>query len=324
MDKIKRNFSFKLRYFLSKKTTRLRYLFKEFKLYRRKYSLSLDKSVKGNTLFFIVDSSVTQTGTADRFKAIVGLYYIAKVNGFDFKIIYEYPFKLQDYFLPNKVDWLSSEDEISYSLKNSRIISLTGFKLLKLNKKIRQYHVYLYKGVDLLEQLKIPNWESVWHELFNELFTMSSHSLDLLKLQPIYGEEYISVHLRFMNALDNVEKGVHNQLNERDKQTLIDNCLSYIKKIEQENCGKKIVVFSDSNTFIKVSLDNNLIVLPGVVGHIVFNTSNEVIEKSFVDFLSIMHSLKVYNVMFSGMQASGFSKYAALAGGCPFVFKQIN
>lgn len=72
----------------------LRYYFRNLHYYWQLYSFKKDREVSGNTLYFIIDPNIKHPGLVDRFKAIVGLFYVAKINGFDFKVIFNHPFKL--------------------------------------------------------------------------------------------------------------------------------------------------------------------------------------------------------------------------------------
>lgn len=80
----------------------LRYYFRNLHYYWQLYSFKKDREVSGNTLYFIIDPNIKHPGLVDRFKAIVGLFYVAKINGFDFKVIFNHPFKLEEYLSVNK------------------------------------------------------------------------------------------------------------------------------------------------------------------------------------------------------------------------------
>ena len=99
-----------------------------------------DKNIEGNTLYFVFDHQQTHPGLADRLKVICCAYYIAKINSFDFKIIFDTPFLLQDYLEPNKINWKGQWDDLSYSFKNARLLAYNGMgKIPHLNNKIKQY-----------------------------------------------------------------------------------------------------------------------------------------------------------------------------------------
>ena len=47
--------------------------------------LSLDKAKKRNILYFVFEPDVPHPGLADRLKAVISLYNIAKNNGYECK-----------------------------------------------------------------------------------------------------------------------------------------------------------------------------------------------------------------------------------------------
>lgn len=152
----------------------LRYYFRNLHYYWQLYSFKKDREVSGNTLYFIIDPNIKHPGLVDRFKAIVGLFYVAKINGFDFKVIFNHPFKLEEYLSVNKYNWIANQSELSYSLQNVRLIPYNGSgKIPRLSKTIKQYHVYCYIGYDIISSNHVLDAESVWRNLFLELFKPS-------------------------------------------------------------------------------------------------------------------------------------------------------
>lgn len=139
----------------------LRYYFRNLHYYWQLYSFKKDREVSGNTLYFIIDPNIKHPGLVDRFKAIVGLFYVAKINGFDFKVIFNHPFKLEEYLSVNKYNWIANQSELSYSLQNVRLIPYNGSgKIPRLSKTIKQYHVYCYIG-NALENFEKDQFNSL-------------------------------------------------------------------------------------------------------------------------------------------------------------------
>ena len=292
-----------------------RYWCRGIKYYRRQYHWTLDKSVQGNTIYFIIDPNISHPGLADRLKAIVGTYYIAQQNGFDFKIIFKHPFHLEDYLGSTHYAEL---DELSYSLKNSRILAYNGGgKVPKLDKSIRQYHVYNYIGYDILETNKIGDYKMLWGELYRQLFQpteLLQKALDSISLTP---NSYVAVHLRFVNALEQFEENQFNFLSQDQKEELIKKCLKGITDIQRQYSNKKIVVFSDSSIFLTRVREElpHCVVLDGEIGHISFSSTDDVVLKTFVDFYEMGRAALVIRVMTAEIYPTVFSYYAALSGG---------
>ena len=45
-------------------------------------------------------------------KAIIDCYNIAKMNGYQFRIVFKIPFRLEDYLLPNEVEWVADDADL--------------------------------------------------------------------------------------------------------------------------------------------------------------------------------------------------------------------
>lgn len=295
----------------------MRYYFRNLHYYWHSYSLKKDREVSGNTLYFIIDPNIKHPGLVDRFKAIVGLFYVAKESGFDFKIIFNHPFRLENYLSVNKYNWIADQSELSYSLQNVRLIAYNGSgKIPKLRKTIKQYHVYCYIGYDIISSNHILNAESVWRNLYLELFKPSQALNECINSCNLEISGYIAVHLRFVNALENFEEDQFNTLTKVRQENLIQRCLKGIKQIIDQNKNTKVVIFSDSKVFLERVKVLPVIVLEGKVGHISFvENSHEVAMKTFVDFYEISNASRVIRILAPEMYNTVFSYYAAVVGG---------
>ena len=282
--------------------------------YVSSYQLQKDLDINGNTVFFVFDKSRKHPGLADRLKAVVCVYYIAKINGYKFKLIFSHPFELHEFFEPNKVDWLPIEGEMSYSLVNTRLMSYMGYGCLPiLNKRIKQYHVYNYIGKNILENNNVEDWKVLWGDCFNELFKPTPLLKKLLDEQRQKENEYIAVHIRFVNSLKYFEDGCNSTLDSDGKANLIDQCLHKLTEIKQINY-LPLLVFSDSGSFLKIAEMNGYSILDGKICHISNTIESESIQKTFLDFLMMARAQIVYSIIGDNLYASAFPKYAALAG----------
>jgi hypothetical protein len=301
--------------YLQTRVNDMRYFVRSCKYYLKWYSWKKDKEATGNTLYFIIDPEIKHPGLSDRYKAIIGCYYIAKQSGFDFKIVFETPFKLSDYLNENEQSWTAGFDELSYSLQNTRIIPYNGGgKVPRLNKKVKQYHVYSYIGYDILETNKIPNYKIEWGKLYNSLFTPKDFIRKEIQATGFEKNAYIAIHLRFVNALEHFEGEQFNTLSEANKEALIVRCLRQIKAIIGKNRGVSVIVFSDSQVFLKRVKELPVHVLDGKIGHVSFENEREVIIKTFLDFYMISSARQIYVIRAPEMYGTVFSYYAALTG----------
>ncbi|MDR3129832.1 MAG: hypothetical protein LBU03_06305 [Tannerellaceae bacterium] len=287
-----------------------------YKYYIKYYSFRKDKEVSGNTVYLIIDPSLKYGGLVDRLNVMVGCYYIAKVNGFEFKIISDPPFRIDDYVEVNGYNWLSEKAALSYNLRNVRVIPyiVRGRGIPRLNKGIKQYHVSFVMGHDILQDNNIPDHGILWGQLYNTLFKPREYILRRMKDTGLQENEYIAVHLRFMNALEHVEDRQFNSLPSEKQEKLIARCFGGISKILAENNTHPVVIFSDSNVFLKLVKVLPVYVLEGKVGHISYNKETEFCAKAFFDFYMISKARKIYAIRAPEMYTGGYSSHAAMVG----------
>ena len=296
-----------------------RYWFRNMKYYCSLYHWKKDKEINGHTVYFIIDKNISHPGLIDRVKAIVGTYYIAKQNGFDFKIIFTNPFFLTDYLTYSSQHWIASEDELSYSIKNTRLIAYNGGgKVPTLKKSVKQYHVYCYIGYDILCENKIENYHVLWKDLYFELFRpvlrLENALQEIGRILP--ENQFIAIHLRFVNALEKFEENQFNFLSQEQKEELILRCFNMIRDVMKKYPNKETVVFSDSAVFQKrVQKELPVTVLPGTIGHVSFTGYESVVLKAFIDFYTMSKAERIVRILGSPMYASAFSYYAAVLGG---------
>jgi len=227
------------------------------------------------------------------------------------------PFLLSDFLEENEINWNATYNDLSFSVKNSRILSYNGEgKIPKLDKKVKQYHVYTYNHESILKSNNIPNFYILWGKLFNSLFKPSMRLVIEIKNTKFEKGKYIAVHFRFVNALDSFEEGYYNSLSKSYSEKLINRCLKILFQLKQEFDGKEILVFSDSQRFVRITQEKGFPTLSGKIGHISFLGDDlNVVLKTFVDFYMIAGAYQVYRAYSPEMYKSGFSYYAALVGG---------
>ena len=61
------------------------------------------------------DGRMDHGGIADRLRGVVSSYDVAKKMGYDFRIFFDHPFRLEDYLVPAKVDWRITKEELCYN-----------------------------------------------------------------------------------------------------------------------------------------------------------------------------------------------------------------
>lgn len=241
--------------------------------------LRLCSAYKKNTFCFVIDPNIKHPGLADRMKAMIDCYNIAKLNGYDFRIVFKAPFRLEDYLQPNAVDWVAEYTDLNYSLIGTRFFNELNFLKedswkgrTKLSKN-KEYHCYSYVGN---RQPKVfPESGYEWSKLYAELFRPSDRLQAAIDQCGYDERSYVAVHLRFVNALENFEKVTcwDNALRtEEEKVALINHCKQGLLKIKEENAGCRILVFSDSKRFLDSLEDIPVEVLDhDNVGHVSYD-----------------------------------------------------
>lgn len=277
------------------------------------FNKGLTKAQNINVFYFIIDPCLKHPGLADTLKAIVSCYYIAKKNNYKFKIIYKTPFYLNTYLEENKIKWNADINELEYSIYNTKFFNYTGNKIPQLKENC-QYHCYNYIGKDIFwheeEHIKI------WFNLYNELFKPSNLIIKALKKLDFIDKEYVTVHLRFVNLLENFEKGDKSKLSIKEKEILIQKCKQQIFKIKEHHTKIPIVVLSDSATFLNEIKDLPVIILDASnISHICHSNNKNSILKTFIDFHIMINAKYNYKIRGCGLYNTAFSSYAAYSGG---------
>lgn len=294
------------------------------KMHYQKSGASDDKSV-----VFTCNGWIWHGGLADRLKGIIAVYNWCKCNGRSFKINFVDPFRLQDYLVPNQVEWIPRD--IVYNKKYScpkvclveprtlcrKDVFSRRKELMKqwmddnLSERNRQLHVYT----------NIKDEDADFSQCFHELFRPNDVLLQELKYHKHQMDgDYISISFRFTTLLGDFTDCVGEPLPEQERESLIVRSVKAIESIaSMAPKHKYILVTSDSVMFLlRAQCISNVYVIPGEVGHIDYKAKNEVNRKTFLDFLMIADAKKVYLAKGPGMYQSAFAQTASLVNKKPF------
>lgn len=152
------------------------------------------------TVFIMFDGTVYNTGLADKLRAITSVYYWTKKNGYDFRILFNYPFDLQDHLIPSRYNWVVNRNSIVYCEKYAvpkALISFNGIFGEKKNIELHKYYLdsFLKEGEKQIHlYTNTYCYEEYFRECFHELF---KPSLELKKELDYFskeiGDNYISI-----------------------------------------------------------------------------------------------------------------------------------
>lgn len=277
--------------------------------YRLKYGFR--HAHKINVLYFVFEPQKKHPGLADRLKAVISMYNLAKANGYAFKLYFETPFKLSDYLKP-KFDWELSLEELEYSIFDTKIISETNWRKFVNLKPDCQYHCYRYSGNELPRRFEDSGYR--WFDLFHEMFEPSDELNRAYNSLGISAKPYIAIHLRFVNALEKFESTYFdNHLRTQvERDNLICRCIKGIIKIMENNKGMDVYVFSDSKVFLNSLKDLPVKTLDSSsIGHVSETEIREQHLKTFLDLYVMSKSDCVYRIV--APELFNHSYYAVLA-----------
>jgi hypothetical protein len=110
-------------------------------------------------------------------------------------------------------------------------------------------------------------------------------------------------------------------LPDNEKKNLVHKCLVLLEKIYKENDYGKVLVTSDSASFLEEAKRLDFVyVIPGKISHIDSrHTDYKTHLKLFLDYFMLSFSKKIYLVVEDGMYMSGFSYRVALHNNIPFI-----
>ena len=122
-----------------------------------------------NTFYMVFEPWRGHPGLADRMKAILSTYNLAKSSGYNYKLFFETPFKLSEYLTPKK-NLIATLDELEYSIFDTKLFNERSYRVPKKLKPNKQYHCYQYSG-NLMPRI-FPDSGEKWCNLFQELFAL--------------------------------------------------------------------------------------------------------------------------------------------------------
>lgn len=270
-----------------------------------------------------VDGRGYHGGMTDRFKGAISWWHYCNKKGLKFKLLYNYPFNLTDYVIPNEYDWVIEEKDIPDSILTTRIFYARGENGRRLERLKTNKNIWYYGNIDLGSSLGWAPYTEDWGKAFKKLFKPSpllEKHIDVCRSE--IKAPYIAVVFRFQNLLGDFNEPYYRKINDdTEREQLINKALEELDKIHVLNKGYSVLVTSDSVNFLKEARKNDYVyVIEGKLCHMEFtdNDSQHTQLKSFLDFFMISKASKVYSVVIGDMYKSDFPVYAAKVGGIPF------
>lgn len=259
-------------------------------------------------------------GLSDRFRGIVSVYQECKRQGVNFRIHFETP-NLIDYLEPNQYDWVIKDEDICYDTKRVYPCTILTYHPLNDKKQLKVQNRILcwflkkdYEQIHIYTNMLSGDYE--YSQLFHELFKPTKELQEQVESHMgILGgvKKYQAVVFRFRQLLGDFREGGET-LPKNERDNYIQQCLTVVERIHQQLPSEKILVTSDSMTFLhKVSQLPYVYTIPGEVVHVGFtyDASKKTYMKSFVDYYVLSYAYKITLVRDKKMYHSGFAYRAA-------------
>lgn len=265
------------------------------------------------------------TGLADRIKGMVSSYILADIYGYKFYTYHNHGFVMQDYLEPNEVDWPIDISQVSMGLNRFKIIWNLR-QLPKLDTTVNEYHTH--RTVDLTQSLPQELAEKyAFHKVFHKLFKPSerlkSMIAEVMNAAKLISNQFVAVHVRFLDFFENVEQLRESAYSRRGTQQEQQEMLASVKKtieiIKETRKVERILLLSDSSTFLSQDFPNYVCILPGKVGHIQAHVGIcDVVDKTFTDMFVMAEAKEIININGTNIYNSDFCRIGALIGNKPF------
>lgn len=313
---------------------RLSYALKRKKFLDKYYSVSEHSKSKESKLqiVYMADGRISPGGLGDRLHGLISLYKYCIENGVEFKANFCSPFRLHDYFLPNKYDWDIEPDALAYDkLKAEPLLVFCTFgkyhgtleQEAAMQYKYFKAKVYAPKQYHVYTNAHFANTPEVYSKLFHELFVPTKPLQDAIDWnKERIGSDYVAVTLRFQNLLGDFKEANFKALPESERQGLIDKVKAKIKELhDTRHPDKKILVTSDSRAFLDNLSDLDFVyTIPGKVVHMTYTPEHDfnLHLKSFVDLMVLADAQKLYLLVTGDMFHSGFAQSASFINNRPY------
>ncbi len=279
------------------------------------------------TVVFMADGRMHHGGLCDRLKGIVSVYSVCKAMGLRFKIHFVSPFCLEEFLVPNEVDWRISPEELSYN-KAEALPLFCGTNgthvempfqrrwfVKNFKRDFRQFHVYT--NADLVGKDR-------YGTLFRELFSLSPDLDAAVKaVKEEIGDKYIAIVCRFQQLLGDFVEGNYEVLSAENQEYLMDKAFAEIEKIyRSQRVQLPVLLTSESVRFLDYATRRAPYIhrVPGELVHMDWSNNGEsrLHLKSFADLIALSGAESIYLLKSPKMYNSGFPRIAAKIGGKPF------
>lgn len=294
---------------------------------KRSYSFASysQGAAKQNTVIAVNDSKSQNGGLCDMLHGIVSSYYVAKLSGSEFRIVFSDPFLLTDYLIPNQIDWKFDEAFLDYHTSRVRCVPMMLGRFHSTWAEERAFHLkYMFRqakhsGVKIFYTNAHLLGENEFSQHFKELFRPSQALQEQIDRHlSCLGREYVGASFRFRNFLGDFKDGDSVPGMPDEQNRLIRKCIDQIELLHRENPTRKIFVTSDSVRFCSALQTLSYVyTIQEQRGHIATHGAASAMS-TFVDLMLLSKSLGNRLYITQDMYRSGFSQTASFIGNIPY------
>ena len=282
----------------------------------------------------IFDGSVSSGGWVDRLRGIVSTFLSCESTGRDYRLYFVSPFRLEDYLVPNEVDWRIHKHDLTFSSSETENVIVDT--LIGDRREKREQREQLMQGLEKSRDKQTHVYTNAafcydddFAAVFRRLFKPSGRLQMAINERRVYTtKKYVTVSARFLNLMgDFNEENYSEPLGVDEREVLLEACKRQVVALRERYPKHKIVVCSDSTTFLKsIRSLKYTYVIPGQVSHIDNDGVHdyEYYEKTFTDFFIISQADKVFLLTGGGLMKSGYPYAAARIGEKPFETIEVD
>ena len=274
----------------------------------------------------IFDPSTKYGGWIDRVKGMISVYELARLTGRTFQVHAGPTFPLDELVEPSTFDWRVRREALHWNpfetgFHVSRDRWVQDFAALRSS---RWKTMFIETNLDYLSRLH-PHLDEhaiqvMWGERYRALFKLSD-SLER-DVRALVDSSAIAVHGRFTSLLGDFKDVTSKTLENARRHELLDSCLARVEEIARTHATRRIIVFSDSITFLRAAekVATNVVTIPGQPTHLDHESRvKDSLRKTLVDFNVMVRCEQIVQLRLGEMYDSNFSRYASYVRNVPFV-----
>lgn len=287
--------------------------------------LKANARIEQKRVVYVCNGRTVAGGLADRFKGILSLYAVCRELGYDFRICYTSPFRLEDYLQPAEHDWLIAPESLNMADSAMLVLENTEDSDYQTQRQAAWLRRRLTEGPAEMHVITNSNYAYTldYAALFWRLFRFAPSLSAALESERQSLGRYITVNARFLSMLgDFQETGENRALPDDEAEGYIAATLREIERLHERHPDHVVLVNSDSMRFLGRARQFPYVrIVEGDVAHTDLMASDgagAMHLKLFLDFFLIAYADEAYLLRRPPMRISGFPYAASRLSGRPF------